>query len=480
MSSNNDGTPRKYHDKEAFVTGHSGTTAHEILLLCLVVPIGLHFYNKLHTLAGRSHVTSSVWVGIAIEFMTLMVPMLLMQTELLPYVRGPLILLMEMLIFASVVPNNTTPTQDDDNNRRPAFLSIHRSSVYILTTIAILAVDFPIFPRRFCKTEVGGYGWMDLGAASFIIIAGLTSAASSSSYGDASTSNQTSVKSIASWKRAMKKCTPLIVIGFVRLTTNKGLEYQEHVSEYGVHWNFFFTLCFVEGFMVLWRSRKNSLGSTFSSIPFDGVVAIMLMIPYQIYLSGGGQDFIENGDRKCSSDTSWLSSLPNICNIFAANREGILGVVGYWSLRLLSEEVGRYCLGCKSSLKQQRLITTSIALWTVHLTMVIGLGITNSRRSTNFPFIIWALAHNITILCLIRFVVTADGMTDVPHILNVVNRFGLVVFLTSNIFTGLVNLSVDTLHSSNGKSLAVLSVYLASVCGIALLLERIAHKAKSD
>jgi hypothetical protein len=28
--------------------------------------------------------------------------------------------------------------------------------------------------------------------------------------------------------------------------------------------------------------------------------------------------------------------------------------------------------------------------------------------------------------------------------------------------------------------LAVLSVYLASVCGIALLLERIAHKAKSD
>jgi phosphatidylinositol glycan class W len=210
-------------------------------------------------------------VGIAIEFMTLMVPMLLMQTELLPYVRGPLILLMEMLIFASVVPNNTTPTQDDDNNRRPAFLSIHRSSVYILTTIAILAVDFPIFPRRFCKTEVGGYGWMDLGAASFIIIAGLTSAASSSSYGDASTSNQTPVKSIASWKRAMKKCTPLIVIGFVRLATNKGLEYQEHVSEYGVHWNFFFTLCFVEGFMVLWRSRKNSLGNTFSPYHLTGL-----------------------------------------------------------------------------------------------------------------------------------------------------------------------------------------------------------------
>ena len=43
---------------------------------------------------------------------------------------------------------------------------------------------------------------------------------------------------IPSWRSTL----PLLVIGFIRLALTKGVQYQEHVSEYGVHWNFFFTL----------------------------------------------------------------------------------------------------------------------------------------------------------------------------------------------------------------------------------------------
>ena len=494
-------SPRKYAAKEAFVTGHDGTNNPiEIFILCLAIPIGFRLHSKLiTTLLPLRGTSTNYWIEAVIEFATLILPNLILQTSLLPYLVGPIVLLAAMTILSFIIPTNivrssiknssSSSSQTQINNKRPPFLTVHRAAVYIQTAIAILAVDFPIFPRRYCKTEVSGYGWMDLGAASFIIIAGWSSAAvatNATSFCSSTAASDSKSSAVAALKKAVIKCTPLVILGIIRLITIKGVEYQEHVSEYGVHWNFFFTLCCVEGCMVLWKFVK--LTTRQQKYWTDASLACQLLINYQLYLSlGGGQDFIENGSRYCGHN-KWL------CNAYVANREGILGIIGYLGLRLMSESMARYCIWITTtkvvgeesksssmmaatdlhSLRQRRLFISSVFCWIAHFFLTFVSDVPNSRRSTNVSFITWSLAQNTSQLCLIHFVMTRENSLDTaPRILNCINRFGLPVFFVSNILTGLVNLLVDTMHSSNEKALFVLSIYLGAVCGLALVLDKI-------
>ena len=49
------------------------------------------------------------------------------------------------------------------NDKIIDYITNYRSSMLVVTAICILAVDFPIFPRRFGKTENFGFGLMDIG-----------------------------------------------------------------------------------------------------------------------------------------------------------------------------------------------------------------------------------------------------------------------------------------------------------------------------
>jgi phosphatidylinositol glycan class W len=48
-------------------------------------------------------------------------------------------------------------------------ISVFRSTVVVITSIAILAVDFPVFPQKNTKTDKYGFGLMDVGVGYFII-----------------------------------------------------------------------------------------------------------------------------------------------------------------------------------------------------------------------------------------------------------------------------------------------------------------------
>lgn len=189
----------------------------------------------------------------------------------------------------------------------------------IVTCAAILAVDFKVFPRRFAKVENWGTSLMDLGVGSFVFSGGAVSAR-------AILKQQASGKSLPLTTRlyaSTKHSLPLLILGLIRLWTVKGLDYAEHVTEYGVHWNFFFTLGFLPPFLALFESA-------FALLPSFAALSIILGVTYE-----GALDFTDL--------TAFIVSAPRT-NLFNQNREGIFSFFGYLAIFLAGRATGMYIL----------------------------------------------------------------------------------------------------------------------------------------
>lgn len=456
----------------------------ETFLVCLASPVGIFLFNEFRhiilSLKGKEGDTGSTTRGtrallVVVESVVLLFPMAICQTTLL-YPLGASLVFLETILGSflfffrlrsdSLITKRSTGVggmpSGKNGGEKLDFLTAYRSSVSYLTFVAILAVDFRVFPRRFAKTETVGYGLMDLGAGSFIVAGGLVSP-SARNVGNLKQHVSTILLS------SLTRSAPLVIIGFVRLATNKGIEYQEHSSEYGVHWNFFFTLALV--CLLASVVRLNRGAGTLKQM----IVSILLLLVYQFALTHNGlQDYIENASRHClSSHYYWV-----FCDIFAANREGILGSVGYLAMFLSSESIGSYCLWSRrgeEKVRGIRLLLCSLVLWILHLVLVDLCGIPVSRRSTNSSFVAWTLAHNVSLLFLIWLAfylarLSADVVKPSP-IFYAVNRHSLVVFVLANLMTGLVNISTDTLAAGDREALLIIFGYLFSVGSVALLLD---------
>lgn len=204
-------------------------------------------------------------------------------------------------------------------NKRPAFtyynsicrydfITYYRSLLLIATCVSILAVDFPIYPRWFVKTEIKGVSLMDIGTGCVLF--------SSAFVARHTRGEQKITQRIPG---AFMACLPLLVIGIGKFFAHTAVDYQEHVSEYGVHWNFFMSLGVVVLFSAVITLKKAQ------ALILAGVV----MTSYEIALRNGLEEFILNAPRD---------------SFFSMNREGICGCIGFFCIYQIGVGIKDYIL----------------------------------------------------------------------------------------------------------------------------------------
>ncbi|TAQ83661.1 hypothetical protein B7494_g8016 [Chlorociboria aeruginascens] len=488
--------------KEDFVSNLSGGEVSEINYVTAVAPVSTYPPQLEYSKIGKTAVI--LWTALqsrqlffkpytplafAVDFL-LNVGAILLAITL--YADTPLLLntlLIAPTVLVYALPRTPPPTKKakippskmlkeaEPPNPLPkkSFLTTYRGCMMVITCLAILAVDFKIFPRRFAKVENWGTSLMDVGVGSFVFSAGVVAARPLLKEKLAGKTTRL----MTNLYRSARHSLPLIVLGFIRLYTVKGLDYAEHVTEYGVHWNFFFTLGLLPPFVAVFQSA-------FQLIPSYAGLAILLGSVYQIIL--------EFTDLK-----AFILTAPRT-DLLSKNREGIFSFFGYLAIFLAGQSTGLFVIprsltSSSSGYEQRKKLLLTLGTWSgiwillycLSTNYSYGLSLSVSRRLANLPYFLWISAFNcsqLTAFCLVETFCAPSAHKAVDtkaekesyanstsRVLEAFNRNGLAIFLVANLLTGLVNLTIPTLHVSDIQAMGILLGYAAVLTGVAIGLD---------
>ncbi|XP_020370002.1 phosphatidylinositol-glycan biosynthesis class W protein [Rhincodon typus] len=491
--------------KVEFISNLSGTTLAENLLGLILSALCVTYRGLILMYFVGESATSS-WKRLLIDFIVL-VAFLVLSCTILADMLHWLVLVLVAVLALSVFQIYSQRKQHSrqqlkevirsfletslDVNCIP-FVTLFRVFINIKTGISILAVDFPIFPRRYAKAETYGTGIMDFGVAAFVFANAVVSPEARQKNKNISYSNFSFVikQIIAVW--------PLVFLGLARLISVKAVDYHEHVTEYGVHWNFFFTLAIVR--------VSSSFLLILCPVRSSWILSASVAVCYQLLLEITNlKQFILHGNDGKGTRFGFIN----------ANREGLFSLLGYIAIYMAGVQVGIYIMKKRTLVKdwikvQGFLVMNFLILW---LLLHVSEALTDpvSRRMANLSFVLWTVGQSLFFLMIylladlvLVFIKVISGMANVPSSWNIlpdssqktknrtslkshsfgkldkttvhfclieaVSRNQLLFFLQSNILTGLVNLTIDTVHSSTFISLFVLLVYMFCNCVIVYIL----------
>ena len=371
------------------------------------------------------------------------------------------------------------------DSERLSFVAYYRGFLTFIIAVVILAVDFRCFPRAFAKTDTYGVSLMDFGVGGVIFMSGVVSytARGKKSRGvDRNNSGDQDHVWSTQWVQNILDAftgstAKLIVLGIARLVSVWGTAYHVPTDEYGVHWNFFFTIAFVscicswlEPLLARVVNHRPVLAATIITFFVFCVAAILevwhssKLIPVQLPSSTSTVSVLKDG-----SVWEWMLHGERV-DLISANKEGIFSLPGYCCLRLLGTAIGcvvNFCAGAKNKQSSPMLllavlmVLSTVALVVCGPSSNFGTGVFAhpSRRLCNFSYIMVTAGLNLFLMASflvgdiverILFASTPRIAQDMPpsslettgasQIIIAWQKAPLLLFLLANVQTGLVNL----------------------------------------
>ncbi|TRY70165.1 hypothetical protein TCAL_05200 [Tigriopus californicus] len=473
---------------ETFVSGHTGTTAHEILWVSALLPLTLCLYGMVNVWrrpSHRAHFPTSV-----LELVLIGCPLLLSLTLFaeVTYYFG--LILIAILVMGVVTLRSTLISRPwrlflnerFSHDRFLPYLTNYRAGMLLTTAVCILAVDFPIFPRKFAKTESFGFGLMDIGVGSFVFVGGMFSPAAQKVTGSYFSRMQ-------GVKKSLIQSLPLIALGLFRVVLVKGSGYHEHLTEYGVHWNFFLTL---------------AVTKVLSSILF-------LIVPVDWSWRAALTLSLAHESALVVSYYDWVLENPPRYDLVNANREGIVSSPGYLAIHLAGVAWGRQFARLENKVQDhigqlKTIVVWSLIMWSSLYYSCHELFRPTSRRFANWTYFNWMVACNLTLIGLFLLAdivilyfqdskpkinrhkfkdsnrkatppqTKVNQITDalkwirVPLMNEAINYNALFYFLLANLFTGSINFIFQTIRTPTCPSLLILIAYVTILHFISVFL----------
>ncbi|XP_055382488.1 uncharacterized protein LOC129612753 [Condylostylus longicornis] len=284
-----------------------------------------------------------------------------------------------------------------------------RSFVFIITAVAILAVDFPqYFPHSMTKSDYTGISLMDTGIGYFIFCIGI-------------------VSKHENLQKCMKKSILLIVMGAARTLLIILFKYHQSELEYGTHWNAFFTIGFTQlfGNLIIHSLKHKKIIAGFG---------IFLVLFHEIVLQKFLFAYVMNGDNPRD-------------NFISANREGLVSTIGFLAFYLICNSFSFTKQNIKSIFHY--ICKTFCISFTSLIILLILLFYSNcniARRVANLEYILFMIFLSFFTLFLMlvaEFLSSGLNVKYENQIFVVINFNGLIFFLITNVLTGVANMSFD-------------------------------------